>query len=233
MTVIRLFKTDAMKEAFLAGQRYALANPDSVKDIFEAGENHGSTWLNEATNYPGFVEFMNIRKRSSPGEFSDWMKRNEDRLSASVDAAKFEFMASESGKNQDGPKKLISLFAIEEAIRAVTDLSIDDLRYNRRRFAKIKRPRYFAYYLAYQHCPTSLSKIGKRWGKKDHATVVHAARTVGQNIGMYNTDMLILEALYRYLHLNGYNIKHYFEDYDKTITGGVIRHLTQRIDINL
>lgn len=47
-----------------------------------------------------------------------------------------------------------------------------------RRAREVARPRQVAMYLAYENTPKSLPEIGRRFGGRDHTTVIHAIRTV-------------------------------------------------------
>lgn len=47
-----------------------------------------------------------------------------------------------------------------------------------RRAREVARPRQVAMYLAYEATPKSLPDIGKRFGGRDHTTVIHAIRQV-------------------------------------------------------
>src|SRR5690348_16182149 len=47
-----------------------------------------------------------------------------------------------------------------------------------RRFRDVARPRQIAMYLARELTPKSLPDIGRRFGNRDHTTVIHAIKTV-------------------------------------------------------
>ena len=69
---------------------------------------------------------------------------------------------------------------IEEIQRAVVDhyqLKMSDMASTRRARA-VARPRQVAMYLAKQLTPRSLPEIGKKFGGRDHTTVMHAVKQV-------------------------------------------------------
>jgi hypothetical protein len=51
-----------------------------------------------------------------------------------------------------------------------------------RRHREVSHPRQVAMYLAYELTPKSLPDIGKRFGDRDHTTVIHAIRQVKKRI---------------------------------------------------
>ncbi|HET6467250.1 MAG TPA: chromosomal replication initiator protein DnaA [Geminicoccaceae bacterium] len=69
---------------------------------------------------------------------------------------------------------------IEEIQKAVTEqfgLRMSDMHSSRRSRA-VARPRQVAMYLAKQLTPRSLPEIGKKFGNRDHTTVMHAVRQI-------------------------------------------------------
>lgn len=228
-----LFRRDAVKKAFEAGERSALADPSNMQEAFEAGEKRGSAYLNEAVHAPNFFEFMRPRRTASPGSFSSWIARNEKKLSSTVDKGQFELLATEKAIEAKNGKKLISMDAIEYAVRFVMNHPIDELRYNRRRSDFAKIPRFFAWYLAYQHCHNTLAEMGARWGEKHYATVLHGARCVERDANLYADDMNTLTLMYRYLHKRGYDITHFVQDENVPSRSGNNRSIVKRVKIEI
>jgi len=71
---------------------------------------------------------------------------------------------------------------IDEIQRKVADyygLKVSDLL-SERRAREVARPRQIAMYLAKKMTPRSLPEIGRRFGKRDHTTVMHAVKRVEQ-----------------------------------------------------
>ena len=66
-----------------------------------------------------------------------------------------------------------------------------------RRARIVARPRQIAMYLARRHTPLSIPNIGRRFGNRDHTTVIHAVRTITSLIaqdGDMARDIAELEA---------------------------------------
>jgi chromosomal replication initiator protein len=74
---------------------------------------------------------------------------------------------------------------IDEIQRKVTEhfsLKMDDMA-SARRARNVARPRQIAMYLAKQLTQRSLPEIGRKFGGRDHTTVMHAVRKVEELIG--------------------------------------------------
>jgi hypothetical protein len=231
--IIKLFKKDALNEAYLAGVEAAKADPTNWREIFDAGERRGSGWLNEAANAPGFMEFMAAHRQNPLGSFPVWFGRREKDLAIVVDKAQHELIATEKKIEISRGKKLITLAAIERAVRYAFHISLEDLRYNPTRASFVKRPRFYAWYLAYHHCHNHLTEIGKRWGSRDHATAIHGAKTVFNNATNYSADRLQLTMLYKKLAEDGYDIFHFVQDDDMPSRSGNKRSVVKRVKLNL
>jgi hypothetical protein len=75
----------------------------------------------------------------------------------------------------------------EDILNAVCDffpVSVMDIKSDRRQ-ANVVRPRMIAMWLTKQHTQQSLPQIGKRFGGRDHTTVLHAVRRID---GLVRTD---------------------------------------------
>lgn len=202
---IRLFRKSAVREAFEAGAKSALADPVNLRTIFEAGERKGAAWLNESINAKSFMEIMDERRRDSPGDFNSWMRMNESRMCIPIKNKRFNDIDGMDVFLMKGIKNT-TLDAIENAVSAVFGISPEVLRNNQTRLMEIKTPRHYCYYLAYFHCPDKLSSIGKRWGNRDHATVMHGAARVSSDALNYDTYRNVLMDVYLHLLVNGYKI---------------------------
>lgn len=202
---IRLFRKDALREAYLAGQEAALADSNNFKEVFEAGEKKGSAFLNESVYATSFFEFMAPRKTESPGSFNSWCGQNEKRLSIALDKDKHELIVHETEIETEG-KKMITLDAIAEAVRHEFGVTLDDLRYNARRKGWIKTPRFYAFYLAYFHVRQTLGDVGLYFAGKNYATVIHGAKVVAGHAGLYAFEKKRLLSLYEYLRKGNYDL---------------------------
>ena len=61
-----------------------------------------------------------------------------------------------------------------------------------RRTRTVVRPRQIAMYLSKQMTPRSLPEIGRRFGNRDHTTVLHAVRKIEE---MVNADRVLHDEL--------------------------------------
>jgi chromosomal replication initiator protein len=68
-----------------------------------------------------------------------------------------------------------------------------------RRAREVARPRQVAMYLSKQLTPKSLPDIGRRFGGRDHTTVLHAVRKIEKAIGEDNALSDEVELLKRML----------------------------------
>ena len=96
----------------------------------------------------------------------------------------------------DEPRKVM----IEDIQRMVANhfsISKSDL-VSQRRTRAIVRPRQIAMYLCKTMTPRSLPEIGKRFGGRDHTTVIHAVQKVEQLMGedrTFSDDVELLKRL--------------------------------------
>lgn len=213
---IRLFRKNALKEAFAAGQKSALGNPSNFKDMFDAGYKKGSAYLNEAINAPSFAELMVKRREyylgNYPEDYQSWLEKNERKMCIPIIQKAFDDGDDTMDLVFVKGNKEVTLEAIEEAVESSLKIRAMVLRKNRRRFKQIKNPRYICYYLAYFHTQDELRVIGDRWGKKHHATVIHGANQVSGNAKLYPVDREILIDAYIHLIKNGYSTENIYAD---------------------
>jgi hypothetical protein len=231
-TNVILFRRGSLREAYKAGAEAAMGDPSNWKNVFEAGEKHGSGYLNEASNSPNFMEFMHHNRTSSPGSFKAWIGRNEKRLSIPVIKERFDIAAAASEIKLVKGNELITLDAIEQAVREVFPVSIDDLRYNRRGLKWIKTPRYVCYYLAYFHSMERLEEVGRRWGQKGHTMVLWGARQIANDASLYPGDKKNLTDVYIHLLKEGYDIDE-FVKYGTRARAGKNRIVVEPIKIEI
>ncbi|WP_230914378.1 chromosomal replication initiator protein DnaA [Agrilactobacillus fermenti] len=101
------------------------------------------------------------------------MKNERISTSLAADALK-------SLKLQDATNGL-SIVKIQETVSKYYHISLTDLKGKKRNKA-IVIPRQIAMYLARELTDSSLPKIGMEFGGKDHTTVIHAHKTIAQNL---------------------------------------------------
>jgi chromosomal replication initiator protein len=79
-------------------------------------------------------------------------------------------------------EKRITIEEIQKAVVAHYSLKLADMQ-SKRRSRVVARPRQVAMYLAKQLTPRSLPEIGRRFGGRDHTTVMHAVKKVDELLG--------------------------------------------------
>jgi chromosomal replication initiator protein len=87
--------------------------------------------------------------------------------------------------------KTITIEKIQKAVAAFYEIKISDLN-SQNRSRCFARPRQIAMYLAKNLTSESLPKIGKEFGGKNHATVIHAIKLVE---GLMNEDQKFLQEI--------------------------------------
>lgn len=74
-------------------------------------------------------------------------------------------------------ERIITIEDIQKKIAAHYNIKLSDMS-STRRVRSVARPRQIAMYLSKTLTPKSLSDIGKKFGKKDHTTVMHAIKKI-------------------------------------------------------
>ena len=82
---------------------------------------------------------------------------------------------------KNGAPKKIAVQAIQKAVAQHFDIPIDSLR-AKTRIARVVIARQVGIYLSRELTALSLVEIGKRFGGRDHSTVLHAIGKVKQEI---------------------------------------------------
>ncbi len=77
--------------------------------------------------------------------------------------------------------KSINVESIQNLVAAYFKLNIQELL-SSRRSRSLARPRQIAMYLAKQHTTNSLPDIGRKFGNRDHTTVIHAVKKIDELI---------------------------------------------------
>lgn len=76
------------------------------------------------------------------------------------------------------PSKPIAMVAhIQSMVAAYYKIPVREMTSDRRA-REVARPRQVAMFLCYEITPKSLPEIGRRFGGRDHSTVIHAIKTV-------------------------------------------------------
>ena len=77
--------------------------------------------------------------------------------------------------------KAINIESIQNMVAAHFNLDIQEML-SARRSRSLARPRQIAMYLAKQHTTNSLPEIGRKFSNRDHTTVIHAVKKIGELI---------------------------------------------------
>lgn len=77
--------------------------------------------------------------------------------------------------------RTLTIHEIQKKVASYFDIKITDMT-SARRMRSIARPRQVAMYLAKQLTTRSLSEIGRKFGGKDHTTVMHGIKRIGELI---------------------------------------------------
>jgi len=76
-------------------------------------------------------------------------------------------------------EKRVTVDEIQKAVASYFDLSVEDIL-SKRRTKTVVRPRHIAMYLAKSMTTRSLPDIGRRFGGRDHSTVIHAVTKISE-----------------------------------------------------
>lgn len=75
----------------------------------------------------------------------------------------------------------ISVESVQEAVAQFFKLRVCDLK-SPRRYRNLALPRQIAMYLCKKHIKASFPEIGRKFGGKDHTTVIHAVQKIGKTV---------------------------------------------------
>ena len=143
-----------------------------VEIVKEKGRLRGLTLRNDV------AELIASRVETNVRELESALSRIQ--LQAVVDKAPITLSLAEIALG-DGQKPELAPITIEQIIEHITDyfgVKLSDLQ-SRKRTRSIALPRQVGMYLAKQHTRHSLQEIGGYFGGRDHTTVLHAVRTIG------------------------------------------------------
>ena len=93
------------------------------------------------------------------------------------EAVTMDFALQTLGEVLKGPQRRITIDEIQKAVSAHFEVKQLDLVSERRAVA-IARPRQIAMYLAKKLTTRSLPEIGRKFGNRDHSTVIHAVKRI-------------------------------------------------------
>lgn len=133
---------------------------------------------------PGDVlDLLAGRIRGSVRELEGALNRLIAYASLTGDTIDMAFAHATLGEMLAGPAKRVTIDDIQRAVSAHFEVKQLDL-ISARRAQSIARPRQVAMYLAKRLTTRSLPEIGRKFGNRDHSTVIHAVRRIEELRGV-------------------------------------------------
>ncbi len=129
------------------------------------------------------VDLLAGRIRGSVRELEGALNRLIAYASLTGDTIDMAFAHATLGEMLAGPAKRVTIDDIQRAVSAHFEVKQLDLL-SARRAQAIARPRQVAMYLAKQLTTRSLPEIGRKFGNRDHSTVIHAVRRIEELRGV-------------------------------------------------
>ena len=103
-------------------------------------------------------------------------------------------MAQKAIDDIKGETKVISSSYIQEVVAKYYDISVDDLK-GQKRSNDVVFPRQIAMYLCRNVAQMSMPQIGRDFGNRDHSTVMYACDKIEKEIKKNETTKLIVESV--------------------------------------
>ncbi len=129
------------------------------------------------------VDLLAGRIRGSVRELEGALNRLIAYASLTGDTIDMAFAHATLGEMLAGPAKRVTIDDIQRAVSAHFEVKQLDL-VSARRAQVIARPRQVAMYLAKRLTTRSLPEIGRKFGNRDHSTVIHAVRRIEELRGV-------------------------------------------------
>ncbi len=129
------------------------------------------------------VDLLAGRIRGSVRELEGALNRLVAYASLTGDTIDMAFAHATLGEMLAGPAKRVTIDDIQRAVSAHFEVKQLDL-VSARRAQVIARPRQVAMYLAKRLTTRSLPEIGRKFGNRDHSTVIHAVRRIEELRGI-------------------------------------------------
>ncbi|MFD1788435.1 chromosomal replication initiator protein DnaA [Sphingomonas floccifaciens] len=148
---------------------------------------------------PGDVmELLAARITGSVRELEGALNRVVAYAQLNGEAITMDFAVGVLGDQLRGSQRRITIDEIQKAVSTHFDLKTIDLLSARRAVA-VARPRQIAMYLAKRLTTRSLPEIGRKFGNRDHSTVIHAVRRIEELRGTDRDVDSAVNALLRQL----------------------------------
>lgn len=123
------------------------------------------------------LEMLTARITGSIRELEGALNRLIAYSALTGDAIDMDFAVATLGEVLRGAQRRITIDEIQKAVSVHFDLKPIDL-VSARRARAVARPRQIAMYLAKRLTTRSLPEIGRKFGGRDHSTVIHAVRRI-------------------------------------------------------
>ena len=123
------------------------------------------------------MELLASRITGSVRELEGALNRVVAYAQLNGEAVTLEFSLGVLGDQLRGAQRRVTIDEIQKAVSTHFDLKPIDLLSARRAVA-VARPRQIAMYLAKRLTTRSLPEIGRKFGNRDHSTVIHAVRRI-------------------------------------------------------
>ncbi|WP_423602038.1 chromosomal replication initiator protein DnaA [Sphingomonas sp. MS122] len=123
------------------------------------------------------LDLLAARISSSVRELEGALNRLVAYAQLNGETVTIEFAESVLGEALRGSQRRITIDEIQKAVSSHFDVKQLDL-VSQRRAVAIARPRQIAMYLAKRLTTRSLPEIGRKFGNRDHSTVIHAVRRI-------------------------------------------------------
>lgn len=144
------------------------------------------------------IDLLSFKITASLREVEGALNRLVAYAQLTGDAIDMEFAQATLGDLLRGGTKRITIDEIQRAVSAHYDLKPVDL-VSARRAVVVARPRQIAMYLAKRLTTRSLPEIGRKFGGRDHSTVIHAVRRIEELRGSDHEIDGAVKALIRQL----------------------------------
>ncbi|HPC30787.1 MAG TPA: chromosomal replication initiator protein DnaA [Candidatus Pacearchaeota archaeon] len=166
--------TERLKSRFEGGMIADINTPDfetRIAILKQKMEKKGVNFNQDVVEYVASVIQKNIRELESALNRLIIFKKTNNRNPSLEDAKKLLKTLIVSSNNVIGPKKII------ETITEFYDIPSGNMFYSSRK-KEYSKPRQIAMYLLKKELKLSYSEIGRKFGGKDHTTVIHACQLI-------------------------------------------------------
>ena len=123
------------------------------------------------------LELLAARIRSNIRELEGALNRIVAYAQLTGETIDLEFATATLGETLRGAQRRVTIDEIQKAVSAHFELKPLDL-VSARRARAVARPRQIAMYLAKRLTTRSLPEIGRKFGGRDHSTVIHAVKRI-------------------------------------------------------